>query len=109
MSKQFYLVACVVGTIIPWTFFGHWFITFGVDLPAFISDWFVNSSAGGAVADLIITGTVFLLWSFFEGRQLGVKGWIWVIPATFLVGVSLGLPLYLYMRELAKETLKSKV
>ena len=49
--------------------------------------------------DVIVSAVV--LWVFVgsEGRRLGVRG-LWApVAASLLVGVSLGLPLFLYLRE----------
>ena len=42
---------------------------------------------------------VFLIWSWRDARARGVARWWLVLPATCLVGLSLSLPLYLYLRE----------
>jgi hypothetical protein len=34
-----------------------------------------------------------------DARRLGVRRWWLVLPAAFLVGLSLALPLYLYLRH----------
>lgn len=49
--------------------------------------------------DVIVSASVLILFVFAEGRRLGMqKLWVPVI-GTLLVGVSLGLPLFLYMRH----------
>lgn len=53
--KRFYLLAAVVGTIIPWYFFASFFATEGFNLPLFLSGLFVNGSAGGFSADVLIS------------------------------------------------------
>lgn len=42
---------------------------------------------------------VFWVWSFVDARTHHVKQWWLVIPAGFNVGLSLALPLYLFLRE----------
>lgn len=99
MSKRFYLALAVVGTIVPWLFFGSFFATEGFDLPLFVESLFVNGAAGGFSADVLISIVVFLVWSFYDQQQHGVRRWWLVLPASFLVGLSLALPLYLYLRS----------
>jgi Terpene cyclase DEP1 len=53
--------------------------------------------------DVIVS--LLVLWTFvlFEGRRLAMAR-LWLpIAATLIVGVSLGLPLFLYMREVRLE------
>lgn len=98
MNKNIYLPVMLIGTLLPWYFFWQFFAAQGLDLAGFWASLWVNGAAGGAAADLFITGFTFLGWSFFDARQRGIRLWWLTIPATFLIGVSLGLPLYLYLR-----------
>ncbi len=99
MLKNFYLVCAIIGTIIPWLFFTHFFSTEGVNLPLFLSSLFANGAAGGFSADVLISMLVFWVWSFIDAKRHHISRWWLVLPASFLVGLSLALPLYLYMRE----------
>lgn len=49
--------------------------------------------------DVIVSAGVLTLFVFVEGRRLEMQK-LWIpILGTFLVGVSFGLPLFLYMRH----------
>ena len=49
--------------------------------------------------DVIVSSLVLWTLVFSEGRRLGMKN-LWApVAANLAVGVSLGLPLFLYMRE----------
>jgi hypothetical protein len=49
--------------------------------------------------DVFVSAAALLVFSFAEGSRLGVRGrWLPAVAA-LAVGVSLGLPLFLYMRE----------
>jgi hypothetical protein len=89
---------CVIGTIIPWVFFGSFFVANGLDVFLFLKSLFINGAAGGFSVDVLISMAVFWVWSFNDARKGGVKQWWWVLPASFFVGLSLALPLYLYIR-----------
>ncbi len=97
--KTVYAGLAVAGTIIPWLFFAGFYAANGIDLPGFVSALFVNGAAGGFSADVLISLVVFWLWSFGDARTLGIARWWLVVPAGCLVGLSLALPLYLYLRE----------
>jgi hypothetical protein len=96
--RAFYLFICVIGTVIPWAFFGSFFATNGLDVPMFVRGLFANGAAGGFSADVLISIAVFWVWSFHDSRQIGLRQWWLVLPAGSLVGMSLALPLYLYLR-----------
>lgn len=97
--KQFYLICAVLGTIIPWAFFAQFFAVEGMNIPLFLQSLFINEAAGGFSADVLISMVVFLIWSFYDAKQLAVKHWWFVVLASCLVGLSLALPLYLFFRE----------
>lgn len=97
--KQFYLIMAVIGTLVPWLFFGSFFAQNGLDLVLFLQSLFANGPAGGFSADVLISIPIFWLWSWRDASRLAVPRWWLVLPASFCVGLSLGLPLYLYLRE----------
>lgn len=99
MLKTFYLIGAIAGTLIPWGFFASFIAAEGLDIPLFISSLFVNGPAGGFSADVLISAIVFLVWSYTDSREHGIKRWWLMIPAVFTVGLSLALPLYLYLRQ----------
>lgn len=101
--KNFYLVAAVLGTLIPWLFFGSFYNQHGLDIPLFIRSLFVNGAAGGFSADLLISLSVFWVWSWNDAQEHGVSRWWLTIPAAWCVGLSLAMPLYFYLRESARE------
>ncbi len=97
--KNFYLVMAVFGTLVPWLFFGAFFAQHGPDIPLFLQSLFVNGAAGGFSADVLITILIFWVWSWRDAAERNVSRWWLVLPASFFVGLSLALPLYLYLRE----------
>ncbi len=97
--RRFYLAMAVVGAIVPWLFFGSFFFDNGPDAPLFLRSLFANGAAGGFSADVLISIVVFLVWSWRDASRNHVNRWWLVLPASCLVGLSLSLPLYLYLRE----------
>ena len=99
--KKIYLVATLIGAILPSVFFFGFFKENGLDLSAFVSALFVNGAAGGFSADLLFSSFVF--WAFMFQQQKRANG-----PSPFIfmalnlfVGLSCALPAYLYAREKA--------
>jgi hypothetical protein len=98
--RALYLALCVIGTILPYSQFLPFFVERGIDLPLFLDQSFANRVAGGGTFDLLVSSVVLWVFVFSEGRRLGIKHLWMPVLANFAVGVSLGLPLFLYMREM---------
>ncbi len=99
--RHLYLVLCVVGTVLPYAAFLPWLATNGPDLPLLFRELFATRIGAFFGLDVIVAAVVLLLFVASEGRRR-LGGLIWApIAGTLLVGVSLGLPLFLYLRERA--------
>ena len=94
-----FLILAIVGAIVPMYFFISWFNDFGYDIVAMSKAWNVNDAASGLVWDLTISAIALAVWIIAETY---VRKDYWVAPvcilATFCIGVSCGLPLYLFLR-----------
>lgn len=99
VRKRLYLALALLGTVVPWLFFATFFSNEGVNLPLFLRSLFVNGAAGGFSADILISISVFWIWSFYDAKKYNLRYWWTVLPAGFCVGLSLALPLYLFFRE----------
>jgi len=98
-----YLFFCVLGMLLPYSQFLPWLLTHGVDLPLFFRDLFTNRVGSFFGLDVFVSTAV--LWTFVatERRRLGITHAWAPIVASLTVGVSLGLPLLLYMRQVRLE------
>lgn len=92
--KSIYLIAAILGAVIPYIFFIDFIGSEGVDLVAFVSGLFVNGAAGGFTADLLISSFVFWLFMFSK-TQDGPKPWLF-IALNLTIGLSCALPAYLW-------------
>jgi hypothetical protein len=100
--KSVYLGLCVAGTVLPWWQFLPFLRDHGLDLPLFFRQLFATPVSGFFGMDVIVSSVV--LWTFVlgEGRPAAVRH-LWApIAANLFVGVSLGLPLFLYLRQRAR-------
>ena len=98
--RHVYLVLCVVGALLPYSQFIPWFLKHGLDLSLFLDQLFANRIGGFFGLDVIVSSLVLWVLVFSEGRRIGMRH-LWLpILASLVVGVSLGLPLFLYMRQL---------
>ncbi len=102
-SKHLYLALCVVGTLLPLAAFLPFLRTHGLDAGEFLAQLFATPVSSFFGWDVIVSSAT--LWAFvlLEGRRLRMGG-LWApIVGNLVVGVSLGLPLFLLMRELRLE------
>ena len=89
----------VVGTLLPYSQFVPFLLEHGLDLRLFVEQLFSTRIGGFFGLDVIVSSLV--LWTFVlvEGRRVQMPQ-LWApIAVSLLVGVSLGLPLFLYQRE----------
>jgi hypothetical protein len=96
---RLYLLFCVAGTVLPYSQLVPFLKEHGLDFGLFFEQLFSNRISSFFGLDVIVSSMV--LWTFvvIEGRRAGVKH-LWApIVASLAVGVSLGLPLFLYLRE----------
>ncbi|MGY3439085.1 MULTISPECIES: DUF2834 domain-containing protein [unclassified Marinovum] len=94
-----YLALALWGTVHPMAYFGQWLWANGWQLSGLIDAWHVNAATQGLVWDLTIAALALTLWI---GAEVAVRrNWLALIaiPATFLIGLSCGLPLYLFLRS----------
>lgn len=97
--RYVYLALALWGAVHPMYYFVSWFNANGWDLMAMIDAWYVNDATSGLVWDLTIAAIALTLWALVESVQRrNWKGLI-AIPAIYCIGVSCGLPLYLYLRH----------
>jgi hypothetical protein len=96
--RWLFLALAVWGAIHPM----YWFIRYmretGTGLGGLIDAWYVNASTTGLTWDLTIAAIALTVWVVVETVQRKAWANLIAIPATFCIGVSCGLPLYLFLR-----------
>ena len=98
MIRWLYLALAIWGAIHPMYYFITWFQAEGFDLGRMVDAWHANSASSGLVWDLTIAAIALTVWIIAEVSTR--RDWLALIaiPATFGIGVSCGLPLYLFLR-----------
>ena len=95
--KTVYLLMAIVGAVVPYLFFGSFFMAEGFDVLLFAQSVFANGAASGFAADLFISSFVF--WAFmFSRQQSGPKPWVFIV-LNLTIGLSCALPAYLWANE----------
>ncbi|WP_099826216.1 DUF2834 domain-containing protein [Oceaniglobus indicus] len=96
--RWLYLGLAIWGAVHPM----YWFVTHMVEtgggLSGLIDAWYVNASTTGLTWDLTIAAITLTVWILAEVAVRRNWSALIAIPATFCIGVSCGLPLYLFLR-----------
>ncbi len=97
--RMIFLALAIWGAIHPMSYFISGFNENGYDIMAMVDAWHVNAATSGLVWDLTIAAFALTIWVIAESIQ--TRRWLgfMAIPATFCIGVSCGLPLYLFLRS----------
>jgi hypothetical protein len=103
------LVYCVLGVVLPYSQFVPWVAENGLHMKFFLQQLFANRIGGFFGMDVLVSAVVLIFFIRREAKRLGVRH-VWLpIAGTLTVGVSLGLPLFLYFRERAMEGVRENV
>ncbi|MEM7318963.1 MAG: DUF2834 domain-containing protein [Pseudomonadota bacterium] len=93
-----FLALAIWGAIHPMWYFLQWFGENGFDLGGMVEAWHANAASSGLVWDLTIAAIALTVWIIAETLRTGQRILLLAIPATYCIGVSCGLPLYLFLR-----------
>jgi TRAP-type uncharacterized transport system fused permease subunit len=96
--KSIYLVLCVVGAVLPYWQFVPWVLDNGLNMSLLLNQLFANRVSAFFATDVIVSAIVVFAFVLFERSRLGNNWWL-PLAAVLTVGVSLGLPLALCLRE----------
>jgi len=96
--RMIYLGLAIWGAVHPMYHLILWVRENGVDIWGMIAAWQVNAASTGLFWDLLIASVALCV---FVVAEVAVRrNWIALIaiPVTFAIGLSCGLPLYLFLR-----------
>lgn len=97
--RWIYLALAIWGAVHPMYYFMSWFQENGWNLGAMIDAWYVNDATTGLTWDLTIAAVSLTIWILAEVAVRRNWAALIAIPATYCIGVSCGLPLYLFLRS----------
>jgi hypothetical protein len=101
MKERLLLALTLLGFVVPNVCLGIFIVNEGFDLGGYFSLWTASTPSTQLLLDLAIAALAFFVWASIEGPRAKIRRWWICIPATFLVGLCFGLPLFLLMRERA--------
>ncbi|HET6639639.1 MAG TPA: DUF2834 domain-containing protein [Gemmatimonadota bacterium] len=97
--RHLYLGLCAAGAVLPCSQLVPWLQDHGLDLRLLFEELFSTRIGAFFGLDVLVSGLVLFVFIALEGRRLGVRN-LWLpVVATVAIGVSLGFPLFLYMRQ----------
>jgi hypothetical protein len=97
--RHIYLGLCFLGTALPYLQLVPWLLQHGLNFSLFFQELFSVRIGAFFGLDVIVSAVVLFVFIWAEGTRLGVRR-LWApVLGTLFVGVSLGLPLFLYLRQ----------
>src|SRR5215468_800963 len=98
--RYVYLILCMLGIVLPYLQLVPWLLEHGLDATLFFRELLASRVSAFFGIDVIVSAIVLLCFIQSEGKRLRVR-LLWLpIIGTLLVGVSFGLPLFLFQRQL---------
>ena len=101
--KPIYILLCILGTLLPYWLFMPFLQQHGLNIPLFAQQMFATPTAAFFTADVLISSLALWAFIYVETRKRSIKFWWLSILANLTVGVSLALPLFLLLREIAAQ------
>ena len=98
-ARQFYLVCCVLGLVLPYSQFMPWLLEHGLNITLFFRELFANRISAFFAMDVVVSAIVLIWFIQSEGKRLRVRLLWFPTVGTFVGGVSFGFPLFLFLRQ----------
>lgn len=100
MNRKFiYLFLCVLGFALPYSQFLPWAMEHGLNVRLFVQQLFANRIGAFFGLDVLVSAVALIGFVRVESARLKMHAMWLPIVSVLLVGVSLGLPVFLYLRE----------
>lgn len=97
--KTIYLALCLIGLLLPYSQFVPWVLQHGLNFRLFAAELFANRIGAFFGMDVVVSAVALLVFTRVESARVNIRHRWLVLVALLTVGVSLGLPLFLYLRE----------
>ena len=97
--RAYYFLLTLLGLVLPYCYFVPWVMQHGLNLPLLIRELFSTRIGAFFGVDVLLSALVAIAFIRREGSRRRMR-FLWLpIAAVCFVGVSCGLPLFLFMRE----------
>ena len=101
--KTIFLILCLLGALVPYWQFIPWVLQHGLNLSLFVRELFANRISAFFGMDVLVSAVTLVVFTRIESKRLKIGNRWLVVVALLTVGVSLVLPLFLYLREIELE------
>jgi hypothetical protein len=99
IMKTIYALLTFIGIALPFSQFVPWLAEHGLNVGLFFQQITDNPLAVFAWLDVVVTVIVIVVMVMNDGKSLHMKK-LWIpVLASFIGGASVGLPLFLYMKQ----------
>lgn len=105
--KSVYGVLCLLGIVLPYSQLIPWLVDNGLDIVLLVDEAAQLRIGAFAWLDVIVSALTLVVFIFCEGNRLKMPGLWQPVLGTCIVGVSLGLPLFLLLREFHLENVNT--
>jgi cation transport ATPase len=102
-ARSLYLALALCGAALPLYFFIPFLLENGLDLPLFLRALWANAVSRFFAMDVLVSAAVTIAFTLIESRRIGMRHGPWCLLG-LCVGVSLALPLFLWLRQRHLET-----
>ncbi len=99
--RHLFLLLAVLGFVLPYWQLIPWVLEHGPDLGALVTELFSTRIGAFFGLDVMVSAVALLMFIAGERSQLRVPQVWTAVLGTLVVGVSFGLPFYLFLREKA--------
>ena len=106
--RQIYLILAIIGAVVPYSAFSLWMLENPFQLSAAFDEIMASRLSQFAWLDVLISGVVLLVFMRHDQSTRKTPHLWFPIMGTLLIGVSFGLPLFLYLREGSIDAGKTK-
>ncbi|WP_044204238.1 DUF2834 domain-containing protein [Flammeovirga sp. OC4] len=96
-TSTLYFFLFIVGTIVPYYEFINFLFENGLNFTLFFEELLATPISRFFAYDVLISALSLLVFIIHERKK--AKNYWMAIMATFMIGVSAGLPLFLYLKE----------
>jgi hypothetical protein len=97
--RSYYLLLAIIGLVLPYSEFVPWLLQHGPNLRLMVRELFSTRLGAFFALDVLVAAIATIAFIRHDAARRGMPiPWL-PIAATCLIGVSCGLPLFLYMRE----------
>ena len=101
--RHLYLALCALGVVVPYAQFVPWLSENGLQMDLFVRELFATRIGAFFGLDVVVSAIALFVFICAERKTVAVRDTWLPIVATLVVGVSLGFPLFLFMRQRVRD------